>query len=259
MGSPFDLSGKVALVTGGNRGIGLGMARSLARAGSDVVIWGRDPARNREAEAELSAMPIRVLSQTVDVSVEAQVVRAMAEAVDGMGRLDTAIANAGSPPAGAAPWEAVSADLRRVLGVNLDGVFWTLREAGKAMIARSKTGDPGGSLLVVSSGAALRGASRSADYSASKAAILGLMRSLAVDYAPHGIRVNGILPGFINTEMMSGNVDPSILERYYLPRIPLGRMGSSDDLGGVAVYLASDASAYHTGDTLAIDGGFGIN
>jgi NAD(P)-dependent dehydrogenase (short-subunit alcohol dehydrogenase family) len=85
------------------------------------------------------------------------------------------------------------------------------------------------------------------------------MRSLAVDYAPHGIRVNGILPGFINTEMMSGNVDPSILERYYLPRIPLGRMGSSDDLGGVAVYLASDASAYHTGDTLAIDGGFGIN
>jgi NAD(P)-dependent dehydrogenase (short-subunit alcohol dehydrogenase family) len=235
------------------------MARALARAGSDLVIWGRDPARNREAEVELSAMPVRVLSQVVDVSAEAQVVRAMAEAVGHMGRLDTVIANAGSPPAGSAPWETVTADLRRVMGVNFDGVFWTLREAGKAMIARANAGDPGGSLLVVSSGAALRGASRGADYSASKAAILGLMRSLAVDYAPYGIRVNGILPGFIMTEMMTGNVDPTVLEQRYLPRIPLRRMGSGDDLGGIAVYLASDASAYHTGDTLAVDGGFGIN
>jgi NAD(P)-dependent dehydrogenase (short-subunit alcohol dehydrogenase family) len=85
------------------------------------------------------------------------------------------------------------------------------------------------------------------------------MRSLAVDYAPYGIRVNGILPGFIMTEMMTGNVDPTVLEQRYLPRIPLRRMGSGDDLGGIAVYLASDASAYHTGDTLAVDGGFGIN
>lgn len=252
--SDFSLTNKVAVVTGGNRGIGLGIARALARAGSDVVIWGRDAERNAQAEAELSGLGTRILSRTVDVSDEQQVVDAMADALSTMGRIDTVVANAGVSAAPAAPWEYSTEEYRRVMRINLDGVFWSMREGGKAMMQRGGSKGAGGSIIVVSSGAGKRGAARLAPYSASKSGVLGLVRSMAIDFGPHAIRVNSIMPGFTKTDMLAG-ADISALEGVYLPRIPLGRFAESDELGGVAVYLASDASRYHTGDELAVDGG----
>jgi len=149
--APFDLKGKVALVTGGNSGIGLGMAEGLAQAGADVVIWGTNPAKNQAAEAKLLQHGVRVLAQVVNVADEAAVVAAMAEAVASMGRVDTVIANAGIG-LGAPSYSEMSHDVwRRVMAVNLDGVFFTTREACKHMVERAKGGDLGGSIMVTSS------------------------------------------------------------------------------------------------------------
>jgi NAD(P)-dependent dehydrogenase (short-subunit alcohol dehydrogenase family) len=254
MTSDFSLANKVAVVTGGNRGIGLGIARGLAKAGSDVVIWGRDRARNAEAEAELSAFGTRIFSRTVDVSDERQVIDAMADCLSTMGRIDTVVANAGVSAKWSEPWEYPTEEYRKLLAVNLDGVFWTMREGGKAMMERAGSDDAGGSIIVVSSGAGKRGASKLAPYSASKSAVLGLTRSMAIDFGPHAIRVNSIMPGFTMTEMLGG-ADIPALEDLYLPRIPLRRFAHEDELGGIAVYLASNASRYHTGDAIAVDGG----
>ena len=160
---PFDLTGKVALVTGGNSGIGLGMAEGLAQAGASIVIWGTNEQKNRDAEAKLLGHGVKVLAQRVDVSDEAAVVAAMAEAVAAMGRVDFVAANAGI--GGGAPFAAMPTEIwRRVLAVNLDGVFFTLREACKHIAERAKAGDPGGSLVVTSSVSAVHGAPRNEAY-----------------------------------------------------------------------------------------------
>src|SRR6185369_11994257 len=174
--SPFDLAGKVALVTGGNGGIGLGMADGLARAGADVVIWGMNPDKNAAAARQLSAHGTRVVAERIDVSDEAAVVEGMAKANSEMGRLDFVAANAGvsltAPSFAEFPTEA----WRKVMAVNLDAVFWTLREACKHMAARAEAGDPGGSLLAVSSTSAIHGAPRNEAYGSSKGALLPLVK-----------------------------------------------------------------------------------
>ena len=156
---PFDLTGKVGLVTGGNGGIGLGMAEGLAAAGADVAIWGQNPEKNAKAEATLKAYGVKVLAQAVDVNDEAAVVAGVAEVLKTFGRLDFVAANAGV--GGGGPFaEMTTEKWRRVTTVNLDAVFWTFREAAKHMIARAEAGDPGGSLLVTSSTSAIHGAPR---------------------------------------------------------------------------------------------------
>jgi NAD(P)-dependent dehydrogenase (short-subunit alcohol dehydrogenase family) len=256
--APFDLTGKVALVTGGNRGIGLGMARALAQAGADVVVWGSNAGHNSNAEGELRKTGRRVLAQQVDVADEAAVVAAMAEAVDKLGRVDCVIANAGIG-GGAPSFSEMSVETwRRVLAVNLDGVFFTCREACKHMSARARAGSPGGSVVVTASLAAIEGAARNEAYAATKGGVISMMRAIAVEHARYGVRANAILPGWIATDMTAGaQENPAFAERV-IPRVPARRWGEPEDFGGIAVYLASDASAYHSGDTFVIDGGYSI-
>jgi NAD(P)-dependent dehydrogenase (short-subunit alcohol dehydrogenase family) len=256
--APFDLKGKVALVTGGNRGIGLGMARALAQAGADIVVWGTSAAHNLAAQAELDALGVRVLVQRVDVADEAAVVAAMAEAAVAMGRLDTVIANAGIG-AGARSFSEMSVEIwRRNMAVNLEGAFFTCREACKHMVARAKAGDPGGSIAVTASLAAVDGAARNEAYAATKGGVIAMMKAIAVEHARYDVRANAILPGWIATDMTAGSQASAVFTDKVISRVPFRRWGEPEDFGGIAVYLASDASKYHTGDSFLIDGGYAI-
>ncbi len=250
----FDLSGKVALVTGGNGGIGYGMAQALASAGASVCIWGTNAERNAAAVAKLRAIGGQVLALRCDVSDEAAVEAAMDETVKHYGRLDACFANAGVTGRGSVKSVVdISGDeWRRLMRVNLDGAFYTMRAAAKHMIA----GGHGGSLAVTSSIAARSGPPRNEHYAASKGALISMVQSLAVELGRHRIRANAILPGWIESSMTDDLLHNEKFVEKVLPRVPLRRWGTAEDLGGIAVYFASDASRYHTGDAVVIDGGY---
>jgi len=255
MYKPFDLSGKVALITGGNSGIGLGMARAAAEAGADVAIWGTSADKNAAAKAELAGNGRRVLTWECDVSDERAVETAMAETIAVLGRIDGCFANAGVSGRGSSSFLALSAaEWRRVLAVNLDGAFYTFRAAARHMVERGG----GGALVGTASLAAIEGAARSEHYAATKGGLISMIRALAVEFARHGIRANAILPGWIETNMTAGAIANEKFAGNVLPRIPMRRWGSGDDFGGIAVYLMSEASRYHTGDTFLIDGGYAL-
>ena len=255
---PFDLTGKVALVTGGNGGIGLGMAEGLAQAGAKVVIWGQNPEKNAAAEAKLKSYGGEVLVQRVDVGDEQAVIDGVAEALKVMGRLDFVAANAGVGGGGKSFAETTTDSWRRVTQVNLDAVFWTFREACKHMVARSATGDPGGSLLVTSSTSAIHGAPRNQAYASTKGAVIAMIRGIAVEYARHGVRANAVLPGWIRSDMTAGLQTWDTFNEKAIGRVPMKRWGEPEDFAGIAVYLASDTSRFHTGDSFVIDGGYTI-
>lgn len=256
MYKPFDLSGKVALVTGGNGGIGFGMAEALAAAGSDVVIWGTKDDKNEEAVKKLRTHGTRISSRRVNVANESEVVEGVGAALKDMGRIDCAIANAGIG-GGAPSFAQMSIETwRRVHAVNEEGVFFTLREVAKHMVDRAQKGDAGGSLIGIASLAGLEGAARNEAYSATKGAVLAMMRSIAVEHARYGVRANAIAPGWIATDMTAGAQGNKTFQEKVIVRVPMRRWGTPDDFGGIAVYLASDASKYHTGDTFVIDGGY---
>jgi NAD(P)-dependent dehydrogenase (short-subunit alcohol dehydrogenase family) len=250
----FDLTGKVALVTGGNSGIGLGMAEGLARAGASVCVWGTNEDKNAAALKRLQAHGGKAMALRCDVADEAAVERAFADTVSALGRVDSCFANAGvSGRGGAAGFtKMATAEWRRVMSVNLDGAFFTLRTAARHMVERGG----GGSLAVTSSLSAMMGAPRSQHYAATKGAVISLMRALAVELARHQVRVNAIVPGWIDTPMTEVALHGEAFTQKVLPRVPLRRWGVGEDFSGIAVYLASDLSAYHTGDTLVIDGGY---
>jgi len=255
MYKPFDLTGKVALVTGGNSGIGLGMARAMADAGADVAIWGTNATKNAAAQAELAETGRKVLALVCDVSDEKAVEAAFAETLRVLGRVDGCFANAGVSGRGTASFvEMKSEEWRRVLKVNLDGAFFTFRAAARHMMARGG----GGVLVGTASLAAIEGAPRSEHYAATKGAMISMIRALAVEFARHGVRAHAILPGWIETDMTANAIANEKFAKNVLPRIPMRRWGAGDDFGGIAVYLMSPASAYHTGDTFLIDGGYAL-
>ncbi len=254
----FGLAGRVALITGGNGGIGLGMAEALAAAGADLVIWGMSPAKNEVARERLSAHGRRLLVEQVDVADEGAVVAGMARAVDVMGRLDFVAANAGIGRS-APSFEAMETALwREVMAVNLDGVFWTLREACRHMKARAEAGDPGGSVVAMSSVSAIHGAPRNQAYAATKGAVVAMIRGIAVEYGRNGIRANAILPGWTRSDMTAPLQAWDSFNEKAIGRVPMRRWGEPEDFGGIAVYLASDASRFHSGDSFVIDGAYSI-
>jgi NAD(P)-dependent dehydrogenase (short-subunit alcohol dehydrogenase family) len=255
MYQPFDLTGKVALVTGGNGGIGLGMAEALAAAGADIVIWGTNAEKNAAAEKALKAHGKRVAIRKVNVANEQDVIDGMAAAIKEMGRVDCVIANAGI--GGGSPIQEMTTELfRKVNSVNIEGVMWTFREASKHMTERAKNGDAKGSLVAIASTAGIEGAARNSAYGASKGAVLSFVRALAVELARYGVRVNSIAPGWIATDMTDAAQHSSVFVEKVISRVPMRGWGKPEDFGGIAVYLASDASRYHTGDTIVIDGGY---
>ncbi len=255
MYTPFDLSGRGIVVTGGNGGIGLGMARALLASGASVAIWGSNPGKTEAAGAQLATEcgdSSRVHAFVCDVGEESQVESAFAASASALGRVHACFANAGISSKGTALTEMSLEEFRRVQRVNVEGVFLTFRAAARHMAEHGQ----GGSLVATASTAAVEGAARNSHYGASKGAVTAFVRALAVELARHKIRVNSILPGWIVTDMTDKSVHNPKFADAVLPRIPARRWGEIDDFGGIAVYLASDASAYATGEQFLIDGGY---
>lgn len=255
MFKPFDLTGKVALVTGGNSGIGLGFARGVAEAGADVCIWGTNAQKNAAAVEALKPTGRRIVALECDVGDEKAVDAAFAETLKQMGRVDSCFANAGvagfSNPSFT---QMTSEEWHRVLRINLDGAFYTFRAAARHMVERGG----GGSLVGTASLAAIEGAARHEHYAATKGGLISMIRALAVEFARHGIRANAVLPGWIETNMTQNSMANEKFTKNVMPRIPTRRWGTGADFAGIAVYLTSDASSYHTGDTFLIDGGYAL-
>lgn len=257
--APFDLTGKVCVVTGGNGGIGLGMAEALAASNADVAIWGRRETKNSEAVAKLENLGTgRIKAWAIDVGEEQQVIDGMQEVEQAFGRIDTCIANAGIGFGSPSFLEITTDAWRKIHNVNMEGAFWTLREACKSVVKRAKEGDPGGSMVGVASLAAIEGAARNQAYASTKGGVISMMKGITVEFGRYGIRANSILPGWIATDMTEDMQDSDVFASKVLSRVPIRRWGEPEDFGGTAVYLASDASKYHSGDTFKIDGGYSI-
>lgn len=256
MYAPFDLGGRAAIVTGGNGGIGYGMASALLASGAAVAIWGSNPDKTERAKAQLLAEcgdTARVHGFVCDVGDAEQVDSTFAQSVQALGGTVTAVfANAGVSSKGVPLQDMTLDEFRRVQRINVEGVFLTFRAATRHMI---ETGQ-GGSLVATASTAAVEGAARNSHYGASKGAVTAMVRALAVELARYRIRVNSVLPGWIETGMTERSFGNDKFAQAVMPRIPARRWGRIEDFGGIAVYLASDASAYATGEQFLIDGGY---
>jgi NAD(P)-dependent dehydrogenase (short-subunit alcohol dehydrogenase family) len=257
--NPLDLTGKVVVITGGNGGIGLGFARGIARAGGDVVIWGRNRDKNAAATEEIRAFGNRVRAQTVDVADEQAVIDGFAEAVAQMGRVDGVIANAGLMLNEGSFTAMTGEAWHKLLSVNQHGAFYVAREGARHMRARAEAGDPGGSILFCASLSAVTGSIGMQHYNASKGAMASLARGIAVDMGQFGIRANTVCPGYTVSETVKDDGPESPLGAQVRERCPLGRFGTAEDFEGIGVYFMSDASRYHSGDLVKIDGGWMAN
>jgi 2-deoxy-D-gluconate 3-dehydrogenase len=244
----FSLNDRVALVTGGNRGLGRAMALGLVDAGATVAITGRDTDQNELVDKELKDAGAAF---SLDVRNEAEVQRTVEAVIERFGRLDILINNAGIVRGGLVTemsqetWEAV-------LGTNLTGAFLCAKHAARTMIAQGR----GGKIINISSIYAIYGPPDIAEYASAKSGLLGLTRALAVELASHNIQVNAILPGYFETDMPAGM--PQQLRSDIRRKTPAGRWGRPEDLVGTAVYLASAASDFITGRSITVDGGYAV-
>ena len=254
----FNLKKKVSLITGGNGGIGLGMAKGLASSGSNIAIIGRNSKKNLKAKEELKQFNVKIETYAIDVSSENDVKNTVNKIVNDFGRIDTVFANAGINIFGGSFENMDTEVYKKILAVNLDGVFFTLREVCKHMVDRAKNGDPGGSVVGVASLAGIEGAAKTQPYSASKGGVRAMIKGIAVEHAKYGIRANTIVPGWIATDMTEPNQNSQKFTDKVISRVPMRRWGKPEDFSGVAVYLASDSSAYHSGDSFIIDGAYAI-
>ena len=254
--APFDLSGKVAVITGGNGGIGLGMAEGLVQAGAEVSIWGTSATKNAAALAQLSRHGPKVTALACNVADEAEVARCFEATLAAHGRIDGCFANAGIGGRGTRFDETTDEEWQRVLAVNLDGVFYTFKYAARHMRERAAAGDPGGRLIGTASLAAISGQARGEHYAATKGGLVSMIKALAVEYARYGVTAHTILPGWIETAMTEGSFHNQKFVDNVMKRIPARRWGKPEDFAAIAVYIMSDASAYHSAETFLIDGGY---
>jgi 2-deoxy-D-gluconate 3-dehydrogenase len=247
----FDLTGRAAIVTGGNGGIGLGMAQGLAAAGAAVMLAARDREKAERALAGLAAAGARCAFTPLDVADEGSCRAAIAAAVERFGRLDILVNNAGTSVR-KPPESYAAAEWREVLDINLSGAFWCAQAAYPAM---RRAG--GGKIINIGSMFALFGSGYAAAYAASKGGLVQLTKSLAVAWAADNIQVNAVLPGWIDTELTrDARQQVAGLHERVLSRTPAGRWGLPDDLAGIAVFLASPAADFITGAAIPVDGGF---
>jgi NAD(P)-dependent dehydrogenase (short-subunit alcohol dehydrogenase family) len=252
----FDLSGKVVLATGANSGIGLGFLQGCAKQAADVVVWGRRAEKNAEGVAALRALGApRAHAEAVDVSDDAAVTRAFASTLRVMGRVDCVFANAGFHKRAESFPDLSSEMYHELLNVNLHGAFYTLREAARHMRERAQAGDPGGSIVACGSLSIFHGLQGMEHYAAAKGALSAMIKGLAVEMGQYGVRANMLAPGFIMSGLTDDDPRIGAISERFAAITPLGRPGYISDMEGPAAYLASDASRFHTGDLLVVDGG----
>jgi len=257
---PLDLAGKVAVVTGGNRGIGLGIVRGLASAGCNVAIWGRDSRRNNEAVAHCHGLKGAVAAMSCDVTQPDSIEKALASTCHCFGDVDGIFANAGIGGGGRTPFLNQSEDeWEHLIRVNLLGTRNTLAAVLRKMTERSKAGRGGGRVIVTSSIAANLGTAYNQHYAATKSGLIAIVRAVSVEFARYGITANALLPGYTETEMVDDLIENERFMKAIQQRLPIRRLGAPSDYAGIAIYLMSDLSAYHTGDVIAVDGGFSIS
>jgi NAD(P)-dependent dehydrogenase (short-subunit alcohol dehydrogenase family) len=248
----FALSGRTAVVTGSTRGLGRAFALALAEAGASVVVVGRDPQAAAGVEAELAERGARSRTVLADVTVRSDVEGVLAAAVETFGRVDVLVNNAGTcvhKPA----LEVTDAEWRHVMGTNVDGLWLTSQVFGGHMVEQG-----GGTIVNIGSmsAAIVNRPQWQPAYNASKAAVHHLTRSLAAEWAPLGVRVNALAPGYMKTEMSP--VDEPRYRRHWIDDSPMQRYGTPDELGPAVVFLASDASSFMTGSVLTVDGGYSV-
>lgn len=260
--SLFDCTGKVTMVTGGNGGLGLGFAMGCAKMGSDIAIWARNAEKSAAAKEQLlKAGAPRVEVYAVDVASEEQVVEGYKQLKADFGRLDCVFANSGRGPGAPSFLELNSEEWHDLLSVSLHGAFYTLREGARMMVERAEAGEPGGSLVQCGSLTIFQGLKGLSNYAAAKAGMAAVIRCMAVELGQYNIRCNTLAVGFTITEMIKAGGEEFVkhMEDFYAARTPIPRAGYIEDLEGMAAYLCSDASRYHTGDTITLDGGSVIN
>jgi 2-dehydro-3-deoxy-D-gluconate 5-dehydrogenase len=254
--SAFDLSGRVAVVTGGNGGIGRSIALGLARAGAAVAVLARNEAKNRGVLAELKALGARAVALHLDVMKRSTLAQAMADVERELGGIDILVNNAGNAtPSGGVLLES-EAIWDTTIETHLTASFMLAQLAAKSMVARKR-----GKIINLASMYSIFGSAIVPSYSAAKGAIVQLTKSMAIELAPHNIQVNAIAPGWIETDMTARireNPDYASFNAMILARTPAGRWGNADELAGSAVFLASHAADFVTGVTLAVDGGYSI-
>lgn len=247
----FDLTGKVVLITGGSRGLGLQMAEAFGEMGAKLAISARKAGELAEAEARLKAQGVEVLAVTNDLSDSSQVPLLVDRVLEHYGRIDVLVNNAGASwgaPAEDHPAEA----WRKVMALNVDAMFFLSQQVAKRWMIPQQTGN----IINIASVAGLSGGRpdmQTAAYKTSKAAALNLTRALASEWGKYNIRVNAICPGFFPSKMSAGLLDS--IQEAVIAKTPLKRIGGDEDLKGVAIFLAADASRHITGQYIAVDGG----
>ncbi len=253
----FDLSGRVAVVTGGNRGIGRSIALGLASAGASVAILARDPDRNAAVLAELKQAGARGIALPLDVTKRETLAGVIAKVEAELGGIDILVNNAGSADVSGGVLNQSEAGWDNAIAIHLDATFLLSKLAAHSMLTRKR-----GKIINLASMYSIFGAAALPSYSAAKGAVVQLTKSMAIELAPHNIQVNAIAPGWIATEMTQiARVDPdwAMFNANLMARTPAGRWGEADECAGAAVFLASPAADFVTGVMLPVDGGYSIN
>ena len=248
----FDLAGRVAIVTGGNGGIGCGIALGLAEAGASVAIFGRNNEKNQQVLAKLKAIGVPSMSVKIDLTDRAALEPALSRVESELGGICILVNNAGNVSLSGGIMREKPEDWDNVIETQLNAVFLLSKLAAQSMTSRK-----GGKIINIGSMYSFFGSGLIPSYSAAKGAIIQLTKSMAIELAPHNIQVNAIAPGWIETDM-TAPVKTMPLNDEILLRTPAGRWGRSEEIAGTAVYLASRASDFVTGATIRVDGGYSI-